>query len=259
MTFQKVIMNKTKRKRGNYLVEASMVLPIFIISVIMLISIIPTISQIENIIFSAVDEQRLENVKSVYRSNRMALPVATTFRGNQENKRVKNMFSYNLKYKFSKGDYDNLIEQRLEATFKENTPIGVFNKIVFSGKILSRSFSGTTRELNSADRTSFEEERDSSLVYIFPDQGERYHNGGCRILKNNSHLELLSRDIRKQYKPCKLCGSKDVELGSPVYCFEHDGYAYHKGNCKSIEKYYVEIEKSIAEKRGYTPCEICGG
>ena len=45
-------MRKNRWKRGSYLVEAALTIPIFIISVFMLISVIPVYSAVENVIFS---------------------------------------------------------------------------------------------------------------------------------------------------------------------------------------------------------------
>ena len=63
-------------KRGSYIVEATIVVPVFILAVLMLISIIPIAASCENVIFSSADELRLESVKSAFRKNRAALPVS---------------------------------------------------------------------------------------------------------------------------------------------------------------------------------------
>ena len=52
---------------------------------------------------------------------------------------------------------------------------------------------------------------------------------------------------------------KRQRLGSPVFCFQESGMAYHTADCRIVERYYVEIEKGKAEEQGYTPCSKCGG
>lgn len=44
-----------------------------------------------------------------------------------------------------------------------------------------------------------------TIAYI-TDTGKKYHNAGCRFLKD-SRYEISKSDAEKQgYKPCKVCG-----------------------------------------------------
>jgi len=71
----------------------------------------------------------------------------------------------------------------------------------------------------------------------------------------------LSDEVKAEYRPCPLCGAKRAENGTPVFCFDASGEAYHTGTCRSVEKdkYYTETTKAQAEQAGYTPCSVCGG
>ena len=56
-------------KRGSYLVEAAIILPIFILGLIAIISVIPAISKAERVVFQTSDEMRLECIKSIMRNS----------------------------------------------------------------------------------------------------------------------------------------------------------------------------------------------
>ena len=65
---------KRRTKRGSYIVEAAVIVPVFIVAVLMLIAIVPAMATCENTVFSAVDELRLESIKSAFRKNPAAVP-----------------------------------------------------------------------------------------------------------------------------------------------------------------------------------------
>lgn len=70
---------------------------------------------------------------------------------------------------------------------------------------------------------------------------------------------VLTGHLKKHYKACLKCRSGKLKKGSIVFYFLKYGEAYHRGNCKAIDKYTVTLEKTQAESRGYTPCGKCGG
>lgn len=246
-------------KRGSYIVEAAIVVPIFIMAVIMLISIIPIIATCENITFSAADEMHFEDAKSAFRKNPAAYPLSLKARESLENKRMKAFHVTGYNYLYGENGISDLIAVSFKATFSEKNPIGLFSSVRFSGHLVSRAFTGSYYNDQPESRSEFEKNKDSELVYIFPNWGYKYHNKNCSYVKANCHLVYLSQDVRNKYHPCPLCNAGKAELGTPVFCFENSGEAYHLGNCSSVDKYYVEIEKDDAVKKGYTPCSKCGG
>lgn len=254
-----MFLSRIINRKGNYIVEASIVLPVFIIAVVMIISIIPIISQAENTLFIMVEEQKAEDIKANFRSNAAALPAISTLRVSEANERLEDFTSYSLKYKYESKGIDNLIEQRYKGSFKNFSPLGIFNDVSIKGKIVSRAFVGSERNITPLSKGDFSKEEESNLVYVFPESGEAYHGKTCRVLKAKAKSEILSQDIRGKFKPCKLCKSKKASVGAHVFCFENDGYAYHLSGCSALTRYYVEMEKEIAIERGYRQCSICGG
>ena len=62
-------------KKGSYIVEAAVILPAFIITMLLLIGIIPTIRTWENMNFGIAEELRLEMAKKVIVKTPASLPL----------------------------------------------------------------------------------------------------------------------------------------------------------------------------------------
>lgn len=242
-------------KRGSYIVEATIVVPVFILAVLMLISIIPIAASCENVIFSSADELRLESVKSAFRKNRAALPVSVQLRVRAENPKISAYQVRGFRYLYEEAEIEDLMSLRFRAMFKEKNPLGLFSGVTFDGKITGRAFTGKLHR--EAPGEGGEEEQ--KIVYIFPEWGERYHGKQCTYVKANCKLVYLSQETEKKYAPCKLCNAGSAQIGTPVFCFTASGEAYHTADCRLVDKYYVEIKKADAVERGYTPCSKCGG
>ena len=67
-------------RRGSYIVEAAIVVPLFIAATVLLIWIVPVMASWENVMYSAADEMRLEMVKTKFRKSGAALPAAVMVR-----------------------------------------------------------------------------------------------------------------------------------------------------------------------------------
>ena len=246
-------------KRGSYLVEAAIILPIFILGLIAIISVIPAISKAERVVFQTSDEMRLECIKSVYLKNPIGLPARTMLRCRKSDKAIKNFFAYSTIYCGSSAHMDEMINLKWNTDVIQPTLADLFDNISLNGKLIGRSFAGYQRAHNPTDRSVFEDNMDSRPVYIFPNEGSKYHGENCRILKSAAKVNVLTRSFRKKHKPCKLCKAKTIQLSEYVYTFNNGDVRYHRASCNLVKRRYIKIDLSIAEKRGYEPCKICGG
>ena len=256
------IANESKMKiknnrRGSYILEAAIIVPIFVISLLMFIGIIPVISTCENIVFSTVDELRAEDAKSALRESGIELPAILKTRVHAENRNVTSFHITSYRYLYSNHGIDDLISVRSKAKFSIANPIGLMSDVNFGAEVVSRAFTGVRRSEEANSREEIADEDDSEIVYVFPQEGIRYHKSGCRYLKSNCVLATLSQKVKKKYHPCPLCDARTIPVGSQVFLFTAAGEAYHRGSCKSVDKYYIEMEKKDAVERGYTPCTIC--
>lgn len=246
-------------KQGSYIVESVIVVPIFIMAVVMLMSIVPIIATCENVNFAAADEIHLECTKSAFRKNPAALPATLRHRIYQENEKVNTYRTDFYRYLYRSEGIDDLISFSFQVQFQEKNPLGLFSSVNYHGRITARAFSGKLQKQAPSEKGDFEEEKESHIVYIFPEWGKRYHNKGCTYVRSNCQMVYLSQDTKRKYSACRLCQAKTAQVGSPVFCFRVSGEVYHLAGCRMIDKYYVEIEKEDAEKKGYSPCSKCGG
>lgn len=241
-------------KKGMYIVEASIIMPLFICGMVMLISIIPIVSACENIVFAVSDELRLDAVKAAFSEEEITFPAVLTSRVISENNGIS-MFSIN-KYgrDISLSDIDDLIQVKFTARFKRSGILIPVNSISFHGNVVTRAFTGSYHKVGG-------DGFDDRTVYVFPEDGRRYHSRGCRYLEAHCHLTILTDELKNRYHACPLCGAAGAHIGGTVICFERAGEAYHMPSCRQVqrEKYYTETTRSSAERAGYTPCSVCGG
>jgi len=257
MNLKKLI--KLNSKNGTYTLEAVIIVPIFILAVLALISIVTVISTCENITFSTADEVKLLDAKAYYIKLQPAFSNRLGNRITDENKNIHSFCVNDFLYLYSRNKIDDLIKINFSSEFSVKNPVGLFNTINFSGTLVSRGFTGTKKYNKNMEREEFEKNEKPEIVYIFPNWGKKYHSKFCTYITSSCMLVRLDSSIRKKYSPCKLCNAKSMPDGSMVYCFFKSGTAYHSAKCKTVKKYYIEIEKDDAIKKGYTPCLKCGG
>ena len=217
MKLQNLIKNakwaiNERGKRGSYIVEAAVGLPLLILSVIALSFIIKIVGICENIGFVTIKEIRDINLyatqdinsphlcklmieDSVYDSN----PALTDFRVT------------NLDYLFTEKGIHDLIAIDSKANFSVSNPIGINGKIQFDLSVLSRAFTGTERQGTPLGREKFNDGSKSKKVIIFPKYGIRFHTRNCRYVRQDyageeCKLEMELEDAKaKGHTPCEIC------------------------------------------------------
>lgn len=242
-------------RKGSYIVEAAIVVPVFIISILMLITIIPVMAGCENVFFSACDEIHREAVQTAFRKNPAALPLSLQHRIKGENSRLSSFQIRFFRYLYTDEGIEDLMQIDMRSVFSEKNPIGLFSSVTFDGCIRARAFTG---KLHKRPPGSLVQE-DDQIVYIFPEWGTKYHGKRCTYVRASCQMVYLSQNVKKDYTPCKLCNASSARIGSPVFCFQESGRAYHIAGCKTVERYYIEIQRGKAKEQGYTPCSKCGG
>lgn len=244
-------------KRGNYILEAVIVMPVFIAAVTALMSLVPVSATCENMVFAAADEMRLESLKSAFRENPLALPQVLKHRIKEENPKLDSYHTVFYRYLYEEEEIEDLFSLNFRAEFSQKNPAAVFNSVVFSGKVTARAFTGKLHRKPPVPGEDLPEE--DKIVYIFPEWGMKHHSKSCTYVKASCQLVYLSQETQKGYAPCSLCNASSAQIGSPVFCFPESGSVYHLSHCRIVERYYVEIKKSDAQAKGYTPCSKCGG
>ena len=242
-------------KKGSYLVEAAIIMPLFILAVLMLISAVPALSADENTAFSVCDELRLESVKAPFAPEKQTMKLRMKSRIAAENPKASVLRFTNCRYRYRKHGIDDLITVDYRFSYNGNDFYRLFKSAAFTNQMTVRAFTGTLHK-RAPEGGPAEEDR---TVYVFPQWGMRYHRKSCTYVTSSCQMVYLTTAIQKQYKSCKLCQAQSAQIGSPVFCFDKYGEAYHVAGCSTIKRYYVTMGQHKAESQGYTPCSKCGG
>lgn len=242
-------------KKGSYLVEAAIIMPIFILAILMMISAIPCLSAAENVAFSFSDELRLESVKAVFAEESVTMKSRMQQRIVEENPNIKGFRITSCRYMYDGEKINDLITAEYRFVYDGNDFANLFQSTNFDGRMTVRAFTGTIHKTAPDIRG----EQEEKIVYVFPQWGTRYHCKSCTYVTGSCQMVYLTTEIERRYNSCKLCNAKSAQIGSPVFCFTKYGEAYHVAGCSTIHRYYVTLKKSKAELQGYTPCRKCGG
>lgn len=250
---------KTSSKQGSYILEAVIILPPFIIAMLLFMFVIPVISDCEEAIYISSDLMRAEQMKAHFVKEPASYPVVNIAQTKEKCKSFGVVKCNRYRYLYSKNKIDDRITYEGKGVFSHRNLLAAVSKIEFNYKVTGRAFTGKYQKGESLPEDAFLKKDKSEKVYIFPNWGKRYHNRNCPYLHPAAKMTVLTNGVKRKYKSCPLCGSKNARNGQMVFCFEKSGRVYHLGNCSTVDKYYIEIEKKEAIKKGYTPCEKCGG
>lgn len=247
-------------KKGFLTVEAAIFLPIFIIGVLTFAYLIKFLSIQERVFHIFSDEARVLCSESLY--NPLAAPMfelTLKDRAYEENgDDITEVDINNFFYRYRENGISEMISMDLNYDVKMKLAIPFCQKLPVSESLLFRAFVGMEGNKNPMVFEEMEKEAASSLVWIFPRSGGKYHNDSCIYIKSEPRQMIMTFLIRRNYDPCSLCDSKEISDGCLSYCFK-TGESYHTGKCPIVEKYIIPIEKEEAEERGYLPCSKCGG
>lgn len=246
-------------KKGYFTLEAAIFLPIFILGILTLGYFIKIYSTTENMAYSAIDETAHLAAQAYGRKAAPLFPTQTEERLKKENEQAQDIRIKSFRYLYEEGGRDGLISLKLSYHVDVRLPLGMHKETDREERIRCRGFIGRSVPAEPMSFDEMERNDDSELVWIFPVSGEKYHDEDCSYVKANAKQMVLTGGIKNRYGSCSLCDSENLPLGSLVYCFIDTGRAYHRGSCKTIEKYTIEIEKEDAEEKGYTPCSKCKG
>lgn len=251
-------MLRNTSKRGTYILEATLCLPILIIAMVVMISIIQYYCCIEDAAYITAQELRRGAIEANFVNAEPLIPVRIFSKLDQNQSHVKSHLIREYKYKGQLPETDNVILLEYNLVMDTPNPIGIASRATYTVSAATRAYVGKKREI--ANMTVDEFMSDSSeLVYVFPKDGEKYHKESCTYVKATPSAIGLSSSVREKYSSCPLCKSKTMEDGNIVYVFPDYGESFHAAGCSSIVRKYVEVERSVAIERGYSACSKCGG
>ena len=245
-------------KRGSYIIEAAITLPVFLVAVIVMSSIILMYACIEDCNFIAANELRRGAAEAIIADTSLAIPYRIRKEIENKHSQIESARLNDAGYRISRWGTDELLTIDYTLKLKTNNPLGINATADYELSLVTRAYVGKERDEGNMSAEEFADE-DSVPVYIFPKRGEKYHSEGCDFLIAASRSGTLTASMKKQYKSCPTCHSGKAEIGALIYYFPASGEAYHLPGCVSLQRNYIEIDKSIAIERGYTACSKCGG
>lgn len=245
-------------KRGSYLLESAIALPVFIIAILVMSSIILMYACIEDCTFIASSELRRGAAEAVVADTSAALPYRIRKQIEEGHSQVHSARLTEAGYRCSRWGVDELLLVSFRLDLRTSNPLGIKAAADYDLSLATRAYVGRERDESSMPAEEFAD-HDAEAVYIFPKRGEKYHAKGCTFLKAASTSAVLSGSVRRKYKGCPLCHSSRAGEGALIYYFPSDGEDYHLPGCPSLQRNYIEIDKGTALRRGYTACSKCGG
>lgn len=251
-------LKRLTSKRGSYLVEAVISLPVFIIALITMCSIILMYACIEDCNFIAANEIRRGAAEAVIADTSIAVPYRVRKEITDKHSRIGSVRMVDSLYRGSRWGVDELIAFDYRLTLRSPNPLGIKAKADYDLALVTRAYTGRERDESNMSADEFMD-ADSEAVFIFPKRGERYHSEGCGFLKAASRSAALTAAMKRKYRSCPICKSGSAKTGALVYYFPSAGEDYHLPGCVSLQRNYIELDKSTAVERGYTPCQKCGG
>jgi len=246
-------------KRGHYMVETAVFLPVFIIAVMTIGCYINVVGADENVIHAAADEARYAAQEAYTDKEGGALASLTEGRILSEDPDIRDVNVRNMVYLYSADNITDLISFDIDYDVRIRLPLRIRDGNEHSTSIICRGFTGAGPQNRPMSFAAMEHEYDSRTVYVFPHEGKCYHKKSCTYVSSKPVQMTLNDHVRSKYRPCSLCCPGSLNNGCAVYCFTKYGDMYHRGNCSCIDKYYIQMERSEAEDKGYVPCSKCGG
>lgn len=252
-------------KKGFITVEAAIFLPIFLIGMLTLLYLIKVLWIEEAAFFLLEKEAKNLSKTAYYVSEEVHKAQGKAFEITTKGKLfheapfdVKNVSFQGSKYFYEDG-LDGMIFVDICYEVPIRLPIQIQDTLKIEETVLFRGFIGTNQQLPVMGFQEMETEKACNSVWVFPRSGEKFHVESCAYISNKPRQMYMSQSIKRKYDSCKLCKSDDLVEGNILYCFVKTGQVYHKGICKSVDKYVIDMDREEAVTRGYTPCLKCGG
>lgn len=199
--------NMYQNKRGSYIVEASITLPLLIISICSLMFIVKIIATCEAITF-VTSNSLLDTIFGYnigFNEKSLCKDVEEISKSLSDFKVTK------YRYLYEDNEMTDLIALDVKVDFSVTSAIGINGNISFTEELLCRGFTGTSQKKSPLPEADFNQLKCATLIYVFPKYGERYHIGECRYIKKseieNGYIVRMDREdaLRKGYTPCIVC------------------------------------------------------
>lgn len=245
--------------RGYYIVEAAMLLPLVLLMILALGYVTKAEGAWENAFHCAVDESSVAAARAYDGVSGRAAGMMIRDRISRDASGISDFSVSRFRYDRKDQTGDHLTSYTLEASSDLALPEGFGNLFRFRSRIKYRNFVGRNYGGEGLGDKGLEKKLPQDPVWIFPQSGEKYHRKNCTYVKATVRKATLNAALKRKYSSCSACRSDRLPEGSTVWCFKGDGTAYHRRNCRTIDRHTIVIDRTEAKARGYAPCSKCGG
>lgn len=245
-------------RRGSYIVEAAITLPVLLIAMIVLSSIVLYYSCIEDAAFITATEFRKGSIEAAVSEGQPLIPLEVAERTRDNHPILDSHRILDYGFRKDRNGLNELIYLNLELNMKTRNPLGILSQSRYDSALMTRAYVGQVRNCKAMTEAEFRNEL-ADGVFIFPQDGEKYHNKNCTFVRSETKAMALTESVKRKYTGCRVCRSKEAASGTRVYVFPEYGSRYHLSGCRVLERRCIEIEKDVAKERKYTPCSKCGG
>lgn len=226
-----------KEEKGGYIIEASVTLPLVILAIVTISSLISIEQVRENVYFSASEELKYSMIASYVYQDEVMLPtrlqkrLADENKGKDVNLNVRGFFTGS-----HQGDTNDLIKFYVVHQTNISLPMSFGRQFKSFYKFAGRKFTGDNMRKVKLGFNALESPGSRNIAYVFPQSGEKYHQGDCNYILPRTDLAIATSALMYKYKPCSLCHADKIHFGMEVFVFPDTGKFYHTKFCPTVKK-----------------------
>lgn len=200
------IDRKKRRNRSGYvLTEAAILVPVFLMSVLLLVYLLKMMQIQEIVHFESAETL----VALSWESQATELPVGTLFYESRINRDVAERTEKNLSISAELSEEKEVLCGEISFPVELELPFGLFDDAVFRDVLVMRKWSGEKTPGEGMDFAAMTQKDSETFVFVFPKYGERFHRGDCMYLSMDAgrYLMCISRNeaAAKGFSACHVC------------------------------------------------------
>lgn len=204
-------VKKTDRK-GSYLTEAALTLPLMILSFAALALIVNIIASCENIGFVTSCQMKKHLLFDGSIFNTVSLCRNLEAEISEQCPQVTDFHIKSVRSGYQNGGVYDLISITTETSFRVISSVGIGGGVTFKEKLMARAYTGSLQDSAPLEEAAFTKGGPAKDVIIYPKYGERFHKDACGIVQQqkedgNTGWTMDYEEAKRQgFTPCQICG-----------------------------------------------------
>jgi hypothetical protein len=197
--------NKLKERKGYIILEATILIPVFLFSVVLLVYILQVLHFQEIIHFEACRNLASLSWESQLGGSGFSEWMYENRTCHDARKKIRKEIDIDVDLNTE----ENVYLADIRYPIRLDLPFGLPDELLIRDHLAARKWNGADLSGNEIPFSSMEEEGET-YVYVFPNYGERYHHGNCFYLtRDGDHycvcVPLSEASSSGRYTPCAVC------------------------------------------------------